>query len=359
MSRVFNFSAGPAALPTEVLEQAQRELLDWNDLGTSVMEISHRSKPFVDLAAQAEQDLRDLMGIPENYKVLFLQGGATHQFTMIPQNLTKNSSQVVDFIETGHWSEKAIKVTKKSAQVHIAASSRDSGFTTVPRPDTWNLSDNAAYLHYTPNETIHGVEFDFIPEVDVPIIADMSSNILSRPMDVSQFGIIYAGAQKNIGPSGLTLVIIREDLLEPQRDIAPLMTFKAQAEKDSMLNTPPTFAWYLSALVFKWLKAQGGLAAMESLNERKAQKLYDYIDTEGFYSNKVEAPFRSWMNVPFFIADDALHAVFVKEAEQAGLQALKGHRALGGLRASIYNAVPEAAVDALIEFMKEFVKRHG
>lgn len=359
MKRTFNFSAGPAGLPTEVLQQAQAELLNWQDMGTSVMEISHRSKQFVELAAEAEQDLRDLMAIPDNYKVLFLQGGATHQFTMIPQNLTTDSNQVIDYIETGHWSEKAIEVAKKSVRVNIAASSREQGFTTVPRPDQWKLSDNAAYLHIVSNETIHGVEFDFYPEVDVPVVADMSSNILSRPMDVNKFGVIYAGAQKNIGPSGITLVIMRDDLIEPKRDLPPLMTFKANAAKDSMLNTPPTFAWYLSSLVFKWLKKQGGVQAMEERNEQKAQKLYDFIDNEPFYSNTVEAPFRSWMNVPFFLAKDELTMDFVKQAEAAGLYALKGHRAVGGLRASLYNAVPEEAVDALIDFMKEFAQNNG
>ncbi len=358
MKRAYNFSAGPAALPTEVLEQAQAELLNWQGRGVSVMEVSHRSKPYIELAAEAERDLRELMQIPNNYKVLFLQGGATAQFSMIAQNLMPEGG-CADFIETGHWSKKAIHSTRFLGQVNIAASSADQNFTTIPKPDTWQLSSNASYIHYTPNETIHGVEYDFIPQVDKPLVADMSSNILSRPMDVSQFGLIYAGAQKNIGPAGLTLVIIRDDLLEPQRSLPPLSTYKAIAEADSMLNTPPTYAWYLAGLVFKWLKKQGGVEAMELQNEQKAQKLYDYIDSEDFYSNPVDTPYRSWMNVPFFLADEQLNATFLSESEAAGLQALKGHRIVGGMRASIYNAVPEEAVDALIDFMKNFVKHHG
>lgn len=358
MKRAYNFSAGPAALPTEVLAQAQAEMLDWQGRGVSVMEVSHRSKPYIEMAETAEQDLRDLMAIPDNYKVLFLQGGATRLFSQIAENFIPEGGSC-DLIETGHWSKKAIAIKQTIANVNVAASSKDSNYTTIPKPDMWDLSDDASYVHIVSNETIHGVEYDFAPEVDKPLIADMSSNILSRPIDVAQYDMIYAGAQKNIGPAGLTLAIIRDDMLEPKRHLPPLSTFKAVEEAGSMLNTPPSYSWYLAGLVFKWLKKQGGVEAMEIINERKAQKLYDYIDNEAFYSNPVDVPYRSWMNVPFFLADESLNAMFLAESETAGMQALKGHRALGGMRASIYNAVPEKAVDALISFMQDFAKRNG
>lgn len=355
MTRKHNFSAGPAALPEAVLATAQQELLDWHGKGLSIMEMSHRSKEFVSVAEGAEQDLRELMGIPDNYKVLFLQGGATAQFGMIPLNLLGDKTKA-DYINTGVWSKKAIKEAQRYCEVNIAATTEADNFTKVPTQDELKLDPEAAYVHYTPNETIGGLEFDYIPETgDVPLVADMSSNILSRPIDVSRFGMIYAGAQKNIGPAGLTVVIIREDLLGNALDITPSMyNYAVHAEADSMLNTPPTFGWYLAGLVFKWLKAQGGVDAMAVLNERKAKKLYDYIDNSRFYSNPVALNGRSWMNVPFTLADDSLDKAFLAQAEEAGLLNLKGHRSVGGMRASIYNSVPEASVDALIAFMQKF-----
>ncbi|AJD48559.1 3-phosphoserine/phosphohydroxythreonine aminotransferase [Isoalcanivorax pacificus W11-5] len=359
MSRAYNFCAGPAALPEDVLRQAASEMLDYHGRGLSVMEMSHRSDDYVAIAETAEQDLRDLLGISDDYAVLFLQGGASQQFAMVPMNLM-GRDDVADYINTGQWSAKAIKEAKQFGKVNVAASSEATNFTTVPPQDTWQLSDNAAYLHYTPNETIGGVEYDFIPESRAPLVADLSSTILSRPLDVSKFGLIYAGAQKNIGPAGVCVVIVRKDLLERAGDQVPTMLrYKVHAENGSMYNTPPTYAWYLAGLVFKWLKAQGGLTAMEQLNRRKAEKLYGYIDASGFYSNPVEKHSRSWMNVPFVLADEQFDKPFLKEADAAGLLNLKGHRSVGGMRASIYNAVPEAAVDALIDFMKDFAQRHG
>ncbi|WP_461536758.1 3-phosphoserine/phosphohydroxythreonine transaminase [Spongorhabdus nitratireducens] len=360
MSRAFNFCAGPAALPTEVLEQARDELLDWGGRGHSVMECSHRSPDFMEMAATAEADLRELLKIPDNYKVLFLQGGATLQFAMAPLNLMGKSAKA-DYVNTGHWSSKAISEAKRFGEINIAASSEAENYTCVPAFEYWKLSADAAYVHYTPNETIGGVEFPFIPDTgDVPLVADMSSNILSAPLDVSRFGIIYAGAQKNIGPAGLTLVIVRDDLLNQAMPQCPtLMNYANHAERDSMLNTPPTLAWYLAGLVFKWLKRQGGLEAMARINRRKADKLYQAIDQSSFYSNKVTVEQRSCMNVPFILADDALNSVFLAESKAAGLLNLKGHKAVGGMRASIYNAVPEAAVDALIDFMADFEQRNG
>ncbi|KAF0809797.1 3-phosphoserine/phosphohydroxythreonine aminotransferase [Alcanivorax sp. S71-1-4] len=359
MSRAYNFCAGPAALPEDVLRQAASEMLDYHGRGLSVMEMSHRSDDYVAIAETAEQDLRDLLGISDDYAVLFLQGGASQQFAMVPMNLM-GRDDVADYINTGQWSAKAIKEAKQFGKVNVAASSEATNFTTVPPQDSWQLSDNAAYLHYTPNETIGGVEYDFIPESRAPLVADLSSTILSRPLDVSKFGLIYAGAQKNIGPAGVCVVIVRKDLLERAGDQVPTMLrYNIHAENGSMYNTPPTYAWYLAGLVFKWLKAQGGLTAMEQLNRRKAEKLYGYIDASGFYSNPVEKHSRSWMNVPFVLADEQFDKPFLKEADAAGLLNLKGHRSVGGMRASIYNAVPEAAVDALIDFMKDFAQRHG
>ena len=359
MTRPFNFSAGPAALPEEVLQQAASEMLDYHGHGLSVMEMSHRSDDYLAIAEGAERDLRDLLGISDDYAVLFLQGGASQQFSMVPMNLM-GTDGVADYINTGQWSAKAIKEAKQFGKVNVAASSEATNFTTVPPQDTWQLSDNAAYLHYTPNETIGGVEYGFIPETRSPLVADFSSSILSRPLDVSRFGLIYAGAQKNIGPAGVCVVIIRKDLLDRVGGNVPTMLrYKVHAENASMYNTPPTYAWYLAGLVFKWLKAQGGLSAMEQLNRRKAEKLYGYIDASGFYSNPVEKHSRSWMNVPFVLADEQFDKPFLKEADAAGLLNLKGHRSVGGMRASIYNAVPEAAVDALIDFMKDFAQRYG
>lgn len=360
MTRKYNFSAGPAGLPDEVLLQAQEELLDWHGKGLSIMEMSHRSKEFVSVAETAEQDLRDLMGIGSNYKVLFLQGGATTQFSMIPMNLLRGKN-TADYINTGIWSKKAIQEAARYCDVKLAGSSEGNGFTAVPSQDQLILNPEAAYLHYTPNETIGGLEYDYVPEAgDVPLVADLSSTILSRPLNVDQFGLIYAGAQKNIGPAGLTVVIVREDLLGNVVDGAPTMfDYKVHADADSMNNTPPTFGWYLAGLVFKWLKAQGGVEAMAQLNQRKAEKLYAAIDGSDFYANPMAKANRSWMNVPFTLADDALDKLFLEQAEEAGLLNLKGHRSVGGMRASIYNAVPEQAVDALIEFMQQFEKQNA
>jgi len=361
MSRVFNFSAGPAMLPQAVLEQAQQEMLDWNGSGMSVMEMSHRGKEYMSIAETAEADLRELMGIPSNYKVLFLQGGASSQFAMIPMNLMRGKTRA-DYINTGDWSKKAIAEGKRYCDLHVAATTAAANSTSVPQQSELDLSgEAAAYVHYTPNETIRGVEFPYIPETgDVPLVADMSSTILSRPVDVSRFGLIYAGAQKNIGPSGLTVVIVREDLIGETLDGTPSMfDYKIHADNDSMYNTPPTYGWYLAGLVFKWVKQQGGLAAMAEINERKAMKLYDAIEASGFYQNPVAKECRSWMNVPFTLANPELDASFLEEAKKVGLTTLKGHRSVGGMRASIYNAMPEAGIDALVAFMADFEKRHG
>ncbi|HEX5305210.1 MAG TPA: 3-phosphoserine/phosphohydroxythreonine transaminase [Dyella sp.] len=361
MSRVWNFSAGPAALPRQVLEQAQRELLDWNGSGMSVMEQSHRGKPFIAMAAQAEADLRELMAIPADYAVLFLQGGATQHFAQIPMNLA-GPDDCADYIVSGHWGEKAVREAAPYLRVNVAASSEADGFRRLPSRDSWVLDPAASYVHYTPNETIHGVEFHDVPEVgDVPLVADMSSNILSAPVDVSRFGLIYAGAQKNIGPSGLVVMIIRRDLLERTgRPIAKVLRYAEQAAHDSMLNTPNTWGWYLAGLTFQWLKAQGGVAAMAERNRAKAELLYRAIDDSGgFYANPIEPAARSRMNVPFTLKDGALDSAFFKESEAAGLLALKGHKAVGGMRASLYNAVPLEAVQALVAFMADFAHRHG
>ncbi len=359
MTRKYNFCAGPAALPEAVLQQAREELADWQGKGLSVMEMSHRSAEFVGIASQAEQDLRDLMGISDDYAVLFLQGGATAQFSALPLNLL-GDKKVADYVNTGQWSKKAIKEAQRYCEVNVVASSEDSNFSSIPAFDSWKLSQDAAYLHYTPNETIGGVEFFWTPQVDAPLVADMSSTILSRPVDVNQFGVIYAGAQKNIGPAGLTIAIVRKDLLGKASAGCPTgMNYQVAADNDSMYNTPPTFGWYLAGLVFQWLKQQGGLEAMEVINRRKAEKLYGYIDASGFYANPVEVASRSLMNVPFTLADDSLDKAFLAGAEEAGLLNLKGHRSVGGMRASIYNAVPEAAVDALIEYMKDFAQSNG
>ena len=360
MSRVFNFSAGPAMLPTEVLEKAQQEITDWHGTGMSIMEMSHRGKEFMSVAQKAEADLRELMAISDDYAVLFLQGGATSQFAMVPMNLLRGN-KTADYVNTGAWSKKAIAEAKKYCDVNVVASSESENFSTVPAFDSWRLNKDAAYLHYTPNETIGGVEFDYIPDCgDVPLVADMSSTILSRPIDVSKFGVIYAGAQKNIGPAGLTLVIVRKDLIGQVLDGAPsTFDYQKQAENDSMLNTPPTYAWYLAGLVFEWLKEKGGLSAMAEINKRKADNLYKAIDESNFYANPVDKPYRSWMNVPFTLADAALDKLFLEQATQNGLTTLKGHRSVGGMRASIYNAMPEEGVDALIAFMADFEKRNG
>jgi len=360
MSRVFNFSAGPAMLPQAVLEKAQQEILDWQGSGMSVMEMSHRGKEFMSIATQAETDLRELMGITDDYAVLFLQGGASSQFAAVPLNLL-GDKKTADYINTGAWSKKAIAEAKRYCDVNVAASSEESKFTTAPAQDSWQLNPAAAYVHYTPNETIGGVEFPFIPDTgNIPLVADMSSTILSRPMDVSRYGVIYAGAQKNIGPAGLTVVIVRKDLMDQPLDSTPTMlNYQVQAENGSMYNTPPTYSWYLAGLVFAWIKKQGGLAKMAEINKRKADNLYAAIDGSDFYANPVEPASRSWMNVPFTLANPELDAVFLQESKEEDLTTLKGHRSVGGMRASIYNAMPEEGVNTLIAFMAEFERRHG
>ena len=360
MTRVFNFSAGPAMLPTEVIEQARQEMPDWHGSGMSVMEMSHRGKEFMSIAEQAEQDLRDLLAIPDNYRVLFLQGGASQQFAMVPLNLMGRSGKA-DYANTGAWSKKAIAEGRRYGEVHVCASSEDDGFNSVPDFAEWELSKDAAYVHITPNETIGGVEYPGLPDTgDVPIVADMSSTILSRPIDVSRYGIIYAGAQKNVGPAGLTLVIVRDDLIGQAADSVPAMlNYKTHADAGSMYNTPPTYAWYLAGLVFQWIKRRGGLETMGDINRRKAEKLYAAIDGSDFYANPVRPEHRSLMNVPFTLKDPALDPLFLEGAAERGLKTLKGHRSVGGMRASIYNAMPEEGVDALIAYMDEFAKQHG
>lgn len=359
MSRVYNFSAGPAALPLEVLEIIRGDLPDWEGTGMSVMEVSHRGKDFVTLAARAEANLRDLLSIPDDYAVLFTQGGATLQMSMVPMNLAR-PEDTVDYVVTGSWGKKAAAEARKFCNVNIAADAADQSFTYIPDESAWLRSDGAAYLHITPNETIAGVEFHFLPSGDTPLIGDLSSTILSRPIDVSRYGVIYAGAQKNIGPAGLTVVIVRKDLLERAPSNLPhLMTWKSYAGSDSMTNTPPTFAWYVADLVFQYLQGLGGLGAIAAINERKAKNLYAAIDNSDFYSNPVREDCRSRMNVPFILADATLDDRFLEESAAAGLANLKGHRSVGGMRASIYNAVPEAAVDTLIDFMAEFERTNG
>ena len=359
-SDVYNFSAGPSALPQAVLEKAAAELCDWRGSGMSVMEISHRSAAFLEVAHQAEADLRALLAVPSGYRVLFLQGGASLQFAAVPLNLS-SAGDTLAYANTGLWSEKAIVEARRYATVAVVADSSASGHRHVPPQSQWQIPSEARYLHYTSNETIGGVEFPFIPDVgDLPLVADMSSHILSRPLDVSRFALIYAGAQKNAGPSGITLVIVREDLLGRARALTPqVMNYQAQAAEGSMLNTPPTYSWYLSGLVFQWIKAQGGLAAMAILNDQKAEALYGYIDASGFYRNDVPRADRSAMNVVFNLLDARLEPVFVSEAAAVGLMHLKGHQRVGGLRASLYNALPMAGVQALLTFMRDFATRHG
>ena len=355
--RVFNFSAGPATLPEVVLKQAQNEILDWQGSGMSVMEMSHRGADFMSIATKAEADLRKLMQIPDNYKVLFLQGGASSQFAMVPINLLGDNKKA-DYINTGMWSKKAIAEGKKFCEVNIAYSSEFNNFNNAPSQDELNLSPDAAFVHYTPNETIGGVAFDYIPETDgVPLVADMSSTILSSEIDVSKFGVIYAGAQKNIGPAGITIVIIREDLIgKPIANQPTMFDYATYANNNSMYNTPPTYAWYISGLVFEWLLQLGGIEAISLINERKAKKLYDMIDSNDFYHNPVETNNRSLMNVPFTLADNSKDSEFLAFAKSRQLVSLKGHRSVGGMRASIYNAMPEEGVDLLINCMQEFAK---
>jgi phosphoserine aminotransferase len=358
--RKFNFSPGPAVLPEEVLRQAQEEMLDWHGSGMSVMEMSHRGKEFMSIAAAAEADLRELLAIPSHYKVLFLQGGATSQFAMVPMNLLRGRSHA-DYIHTGEWAKKAIGEARKFCSVNVAASSEDRKFTYAPPQSAWNLSPQAAYVHYTGNETIGGVEFHWIPDTgDVPLVCDLSSSLLSRPLDVSRFGLVYAGAQKNIGPAGLTIVIVREDLIGHAPASTPSMfDYKIQADNESMYNTPPTYALYVAGLVFQWLKRGGGLAEMEKVNIAKAQLIYELLDASRFYASPVAKQDRSRMNVPFTLKDASLDEPFLQQAKQHRLLQLKGHRSVGGMRASIYNAMPMEGVQALVEFMREFERTHG
>ncbi|MCA6975003.1 3-phosphoserine/phosphohydroxythreonine transaminase [Pectobacterium carotovorum] len=361
MTQIFNFSAGPAMLPVEVLRRAEQELCNWNGLGTSVMEISHRSKEFMQVAAESEQDLRDLLKIPSNYKVLFCHGGARAQFAAVPLNLLGERS-TADYIDGGYWAQSAINEAEKYCTPNVIdVKTRVGDLRGIKPMREWKLSDDAAFVHYCPNETIDGIAIEEEPDFgDKIVVADYSSSILSRRIDVSRYGVIYAGAQKNIGPAGLTLVIVREDLLgKARRELPSILDYQVLADNDSMFNTPPTFAWYLSGMVFKWLKEYGGLAEMEKRNQEKADLLYSAIDGNDFYRNDVAVANRSRMNVPFLLADSALDKVFLEESVAAGLHALKGHRVVGGMRASIYNAMPLEGVKALTEFMADFARRHG
>ena len=360
MTRVFNFSAGPAALPETVLRQAADEMLDWQGSGMSVMEMSHRGREFISIADQAQALLRELLAVPANYKVLFMQGGAIAENAIVPMNMLRGQASA-DYIDTGEWSKKSIKEAWKYGRVNVAASAADDNYTAIPPRDTWQLDEDAAYVHICSNETIGGVQYHFTPDVgDVPLVADMSSDIMSRPVDVSKFGLIYAGAQKNMGPSGLTIVIVRDDLIGQALPATPsAFDYKIVADNDSMYNTPPTYAIYIAGLVFKWLQDQGGLAGIARHNQAKAGLLYDYLDQTGFYSAPVARECRSLMNVPFKLPDERLDAAFLKGAEERGMVQLKGHRSVGGMRASIYNAMPMAGVQALVAWMKEFEGSHG
>ena len=359
MTQAYNFSAGPAMLPRQVLKKIQQELLDYGNAKASVMEISHRGFDFMELAQRSEKDLRELMHIPDNYKVLFLQGGASAQFSMVPANLLRGKTKA-NYTHTGHWSKKAIAEGRRYCDVNICTDSSTNKYTDIEDFSDWNIDPDGAYLHYTPNETIAGLEFDYTPELDMPLVADMSSTILSREIDVSKYGVIYAGAQKNIGPAGLTVVIVREDLIGQVVDSQPaLFDYSIQANNDSMYNTPATFSWYVAGCVFEWIKEQGGLSSMAKINQTKAQTLYRAIDNSDFYSNPVASKYRSWMNVPFLLADDKLNELFLERSADANLLTLKGHRSVGGMRASIYNAMPQEGVDALVDFMNNFEKDYG
>ena len=358
--RKYNFCAGPSALPTEVLEELKEEILDWKKYGLSVMEMSHRSKEVVEIAETAKQDFIDLLKIDSNYDVLFIQGGASLQFSMVPMNLLPSSDSLSNYLNVGQWSKKAIKEAKKYGNLNISASSEDISFKQYPSPSDWKIDDSASYLHLVMNETIDGAclrNHNNLP--DINLVADCSSCILSEPLNVSKFALIYSGAQKNIGPAGLAIIIIRKDLLIDRDDLPAMMSYKTYSDSDSMYNTPPTFAWYLSGKVFKWLKNKGGLENQKKENESKASKLYEFIDSSDFYKNDVHKESRSIMNVPFLMNDESLNSKFLKESEEHGLLNLAGHRSVGGMRASIYNAVPEEGVEALIEFMKNFEKQNG
>lgn len=362
MRAVYNFGAGPAMLPEEVLREAQAEMLDWHQTGMSIMEIGHRTPDYKTIIEQSEADLRELMQIPANYHVLFLAGGASTQFAMVPLNLFAKNNKA-DYLDTGIWSKKAIAEAKRYGEVNIATQViEESKLLKIPAQAAWQLSDDAAYVHYTPNETIEGVQFHQVPTIkDKPLVADMTSMILSEPVDVSQFGIIYAGAQKNISHAGINVVIIRDDLVHDSLPFTPtLYRYQAQVEAHSLYNTPPTYSWYMAGLVFAWMKRRGGVAAFHQINQRKAQKLYAVIDQHaGFYCCRIHPSCRSIMNVMFYLQDESLTAVFLEESKQIGLVNLRGHRVSGGLRASIYNAMPEEGVDALVDFMREFVRKHG
>lgn len=360
MRRNYNFSAGPSMLPEEVLLQAKEELMDWRGLGVSIMEISHRSPEFMELTKECEQDFRDLLNISTNYKILFLQGGGRSQFSMVPLNLLGNKKSA-NYFDTGIWSNLAIKEAQRYCDVNCVASSRDTNYCTIPPKDSWQINDDAAYVYYVDNETVNGVQFPDIPEVnELPLVSDMSSSILSKPIDENRFGLIFAGAQKNIGISGLTVVIIREDLLGHALTITPTMfNYQVHAQENSLYNTSPTFAWYITSLMLKWLKKQGGLSAIAKINARKSQKIYSFIDSCDFYQIDVDPRYRSQMNVVFRLNDDSLTTNFISEAKQTGLINLKGHKLVGGLRASLYNAMPEQGVDTLIQFMTDFAKRYG
>jgi phosphoserine aminotransferase len=362
VTQIFNFSAGPAVLPREVLQQAAAEMLDWHGSGMSVMEMSHRGPEFISIYKQAVADLRELLDVPPNYKILFQQGGGLGQNAIIPLNLAGRRAQpaTIDFVHTGSWSGKSLKEAARYARVNVAASAQENGFTAVPPQETWKLTPDAAYLHICTNETIDGLEYNFVPQAPsgVPIVADMSSHILSRAIDVSQYGAIFAGAQKNIGPAGLTLVIVRDDLLDAALPICPsAFHWKTVAEHDSMFNTPPTYAIYIAGLVFDWLKRQGGVAAMEQRNIEKARMLYEALDRDDFYQNRVAKQYRSRMNVPFYLSDESLNDKFLAGAKARGLLQLKGHKSVGGMRASIYNAMPIEGVQALVDYLNEFAGR--
>ncbi|GAB3626328.1 phosphoserine transaminase [Pandoraea terrae] len=369
MTRAFNFSAGPAALPAEVLQQAAEEMLDWHGAGMGVMEMSHRGREFMSILAQAQADLRELLAVPDNYRILFMQGGALAENAIIPMNLLgqrPDERRTADYVVTGAWSVKSQKEARRYCDVNIAASTEADKFTRLPAQAEWRLSKDPAYVHVCTNETIHGVEYFWTPDLaaaglpDVPLVADVSSHILSRPLDVSRFGVIYGGAQKNIGPSGLTLVIVRDDLLDRSLPVCPTaFHWKTVAENDSMYNTPPTYAIYIAGLVFQWLKRRGGLAAMEAQNKAKAELLYGYLDNSGFYRTAVAKDCRSRMNVPFFLHDETLNDVFLAGARERGLLQLKGHKSVGGMRASIYNAMPLEGVTALVDYLREFERSHG
>ncbi|SHN89491.1 3-phosphoserine/phosphohydroxythreonine transaminase [bacterium endosymbiont of Bathymodiolus sp. 5 South] len=359
MSQVYNFSAGPAMLPKQVLQVMQDELLEYGSAKASVMEISHRGADFMALAQKSEQDLRDLMNIPDNYKVLFMQGGASSQFSMVPINLLRGKTKA-NYAHTGHWSKKAIAEAQRYCGVNICTDSSDNKYTNIADFEHWHIDEDGAYLHYTPNETIAGLEFDYTPEAGMLLVADMSSSILSREIDVSKYGVIYAGAQKNIGIAGLTIVIVREDLMGNVVKNQPILfDYATQANNDSMYNTPSTYPWYVASRVFEWLKEQGGLSAIAKINERKAKTLYEAIDGSDFYSNPVAKKYRSWMNVPFLLANEDLNSLFLEKAANNGLITLKGHRSVGGMRASIYNAMPQKGVDQLVAFMQDFERENG